>query len=142
SITRHRHVNEIDWSLDVRRQAIGNINHIGHVDGLDDVLVVGVAVTEMEQQCDVGRHSFCKIGQDAGKAFQHVSAILTVGIRLIALKSCKHRRCDIELDGNLIVRQADGDLIDLALKRLVKYGIKRLVEIVLKEKPDYRMRGN
>jgi hypothetical protein len=43
------HVNEVDWPLDVSRQSVGKINHIGHVGGLDDMLMIGIAITEMEQ---------------------------------------------------------------------------------------------
>ena len=69
-------------------------------------------------------------------------AVLAVGIRLIAFESREHSRGDIELDGDLIVRQRLRDLVDLALERLVVHRIERLMQIVLQEQPYHRMCGN
>ncbi len=66
--------------------------------------------------------------------------VFAISVGLAALQAGEHGRGHIELDGDLVVRQRRGDLVDLALERVVVDRIERLMQIVLQEQPDHRMR--
>ena len=63
----------------------------------------------------------------AEKRRQHLRASLAIGVRLAALQPRKHGRGDVELDGDLVVRQRRRDLVDLMLERFVENRIERLM---------------
>ena len=60
AVARHRHVDELDRPLDLAADAVGELDHVAHVGRLDHVLVVGIAVAEMEQQIDVRPARGCR----------------------------------------------------------------------------------
>ena len=91
-------------------------------------------------QLDVGRHVLGQVGEDRGEARQHLGAVLAVGVRLVALQAREHRGGDVELDRDFAMRQRRRDLVDLALERFVVDRIERLMQVVLQEQPDHRMR--
>ena len=61
--------------VDARGQPVRELHHVDHVGRLDHVPVAGVAVAEVEQQLDVGRHVIGKIDQNAAKV-SCISALL------------------------------------------------------------------
>ena len=104
------------------------------------MLVVGIAVAEMKQQLDVGGHVVGEVDQDAREGLLRFVLAAAVARPVVAFEPREHRRRDVELDRDLIVRQARRDLVDLALERLVVDGIERRMQVVLQKKPDHRMR--
>jgi hypothetical protein len=46
--------------LDVRRERIGNLDHFGGIDRLDEMFGVIIAVAEMEAEFDIDRHGVGK----------------------------------------------------------------------------------
>jgi len=45
-------------------KAVSEINHIAHIGRFNDMLVVGVAVTEVEKKLDIGRHAIGKVREN------------------------------------------------------------------------------
>ena len=132
----------MSWTgrLICRQIAVGEFDHVAHVGRLDHVLVVGIAVAEVEQQIDVRRHPVAEIEQDVAERLLHLFLAAPVAARLIALEAREHRGRDVELDRNLVVRQRGRDLVDLALDRLVVDRVDRRVQLVDEIKPDHRVR--
>ena len=139
AIARHRHVDELDGSPDLPADPIGEFDHVAHVGRLDHVLVVGVAVAEMEQQIDVRRHPVAEIEQDVAECLLRLLFGAPVAARLVALEAGEHSGRDVELDRNLVVRQRGCDLVDLALDRLVVDRVDRRVQLVDQIQPDHRV---
>src|SRR5512144_539228 len=67
AISRHRHMDQLNATLDIRAKTVREVDHIAHIGRLNDVPVVGVAVTEMEEQLDTGRHAIGKVGENRRK---------------------------------------------------------------------------
>ena len=84
AIARHRHVNELDRPMDRRAQQVGDVDHVAHVDRLDHVLMVGVAVAEVEHELDPIGHMVRKAAQDRAERGEHLVAVtaITLGIAL------------------------------------------------------------
>jgi len=89
---------------------------------------------------DVGGHVVAEIDQEPGERRLHFGLGLAVARRFVALEPREYRRGDIELNGGLIVRQARGDLVDLAANRGVVDRIGCGMQRVVEEQPDHRMR--
>src|SRR5262245_2654283 len=56
AISRHRHVDQLNAALDLSAKAVRELYHVAHIDRLNDMPVVGVAVTEVKKKLDVRRH--------------------------------------------------------------------------------------
>src|SRR5262245_22544816 len=56
AVSRHRHVDQLNAALDLPAKAVRELNHVAHVGRLNDMPVVGVAVTEVKKKLDVRRH--------------------------------------------------------------------------------------
>ena len=70
-----------------------------------------------------------------------ISALVrAIARRLVALEPGEHRRRHVELDRQLVVRDRGGDLVDLALDRLVVDRVDRRVQRVDQIEPDHRVR--
>ena len=102
----------------------------------DYVPMPGVAVTEVEQDIDVGRHMVGEPQNDLREGVLHLRLGGAVGARLVALEPREHGRGDVELDGDVVVRQRGGDLVDLAQHGVVVNGIDRALQAFLDEQPD------
>lgn len=126
-------MDQLDGPSDHAREVVGENNHIAHVDRLDDVSVVGVAVAEVKQQLDVCRYVIGEPNQNRCECFDHLLLVAPVGIRLVALQPREHGGSDVELDGELIVRNGLREPIDLTAQRLVINRINRTMQVVLQE---------
>ncbi len=108
-----------DRPRDLPRHAIGEVDHVAHVGRLDDVAMVRIAVAEVIEQIDVGRHAVAEIDQDIGESLLHLRFGAAVARRLVAFEPREHRGGDVELDRQFVVRDGGRDLVDLALERVV-----------------------
>ena len=64
AISRHRHMDQLNAARDIRAKAVCEVDHIAHICRLNDVPVVGVAVTEVEKKLDIGRHAIGKVREN------------------------------------------------------------------------------
>ena len=96
----------------------------------------------MKQELDIGRHVVAELDQDLAETGEHLVLVAPIGVALVALQPREHRGGDVELDGELIVRDGGGELVDLAAQRGVEDRIDRLVQVFLQEQPDHRMGRN
>ena len=94
------------------------------------------AVAEVIQEVDVGRHAVAEVDQDVAERLLHRGLAGAVARRLVALEPGEHRRGHVELDRELVMRDGGGDLVDLALHRVVVEGIERGVQPIDQEQPD------
>src|SRR5262245_16042766 len=67
AIPRHRHMDQLNAALDVGAKAVCEVDHIAHIDRLNDMPVVGVAVAEVEEKLDIGRHMIRKVRENCRK---------------------------------------------------------------------------
>ncbi len=87
-----------------------------------------IAVAEVIEQIDIGRHAIAEFDQDSGEGVLHLGLAAAVARRLVALEPREHRGGDVELDRQLIMRDGSGDLVDLALERVVVDRIERRMQ--------------
>ena len=107
-------MDQIDRPLDFGAQQVGDIDHVAHVDRLDHVLMVGVAIAEVEHQFDAAGHVVRELHQDGAEGCEHRVAIAAVGVRLVALQAREHRGRHVELNREVAVRNGGGEPVDLA----------------------------
>jgi hypothetical protein len=92
------------------------------------------------EQVDVARHPIAKVDKDIGEGVLHVRLGPPVARGFVAFEPREHRGGDVELDGELIMRDGGGDLVDLALERVVVDRVDPGVERIDQEQPDHGMR--
>ena len=102
--------------------------------------MVRIAVAEVIEEIDIGRHAVAEVDQDSGEGVLHLGLAAAVARRLVALEPREHRRGNVELDRQFVVRDGRGDLVDLALERLVVERVDRRMQRIDQEQPDHRMR--
>ena len=129
-----------DRPRNLPRHPIGELDHVAHVGRLDHVAMVRIAVAEVIEQIDIGRHAVAEIDQDIGERLLHLRLAAAVARRLVAFEPGEHGGGDVELDRQFVVRDGGGDLVDLALERVVVERVDRRMQRIDQEQPDHRMR--
>ena len=93
--------------------------------------MAGITVAEMEQDLDIVGDAVCQADDNLAEGLLHLLLGLAVARRLIAGEAREHGRCDVELNGKLVMRDGSGELVDLEQHGIVEEPVDRDMKVVL-----------